>query len=209
MIAVAIFSSDPDLRRSLEQLMRGEPGVAIVGVADDPSGVPQLIEQNRADALLADSPPHRQLSDWCIRYDRTAFVVLVQGADLEVEALHAGAQAILPRSAGRGEIVVAIQAVTGGLAVLPHDLVATLLNGGAPADPMPGHDEAGGARLTPRELEVLAAMADGASNKAIARRLEISFHTAKFHVAAILEKLNADSRTEAVTRAAQLGLVML
>jgi FixJ family two-component response regulator len=54
-----------------------------------------------------------------------------------------------------------------------------------------------------------AAMADGVSNKAIARRLGISFHTAKFHVAAILAKLNADSRTEAVARAAQLGLVML
>jgi DNA-binding NarL/FixJ family response regulator len=61
-------------------------------------------------------------------------------------------------------------------------------------------------RLTPRELEVLAAMADGISNKAIAG---ISFHTAKFHVAAILAKLNAGSRTEAVARAAQLGLVML
>jgi DNA-binding CsgD family transcriptional regulator len=64
-------------------------------------------------------------------------------------------------------------------------------------------------RLTPRELDVLAAMADGASNKIIARRLGISFHTAKFHVAAILAKLDADSRTEAVTKAAQLGLVML
>lgn len=63
--------------------------------------------------------------------------------------------------------------------------------------------------LTPRELEVLAAMADGASNKAIARRLGISFHTAKFHVAAILEKLDADSRTEAVLEAARLGLIML
>jgi DNA-binding NarL/FixJ family response regulator len=65
------------------------------------------------------------------------------------------------------------------------------------------------ARLTPRELQVLAAMADGASNKAIARRLGISFHTAKFHVAAILAKLDADSRTEAVAKAAQSGLVML
>jgi DNA-binding NarL/FixJ family response regulator len=63
--------------------------------------------------------------------------------------------------------------------------------------------------LTRRELDVLAAMADGASNKVIARRLGISFHTAKFHVAAILAKLDADSRTEAVTKAAQLGLVML
>jgi DNA-binding NarL/FixJ family response regulator len=65
------------------------------------------------------------------------------------------------------------------------------------------------ARLTRRELEVLAAMADGASNKAIARRLGISLHTVKFHVAAILAKLDADSRTEAVAKAAQLGLVML
>jgi DNA-binding NarL/FixJ family response regulator len=56
---------------------------------------------------------------------------------------------------------------------------------------------------------VLAAMADGASNKAIARRLAISYHTVKFHVAAILTKLDADSRTEAVARAAHLGLVML
>jgi len=56
---------------------------------------------------------------------------------------------------------------------------------------------------------VLAALADGASNKVIARRLGISFHTAKFHVAAILAKLAADSRTEAVTKAAQLGLIML
>ena len=52
-------------------------------------------------------------------------------------------------------------------------------------------------------------MADGASNKVIARRLGISLYTAKFHVAAILTKLDADSRTEAVARAAHLSLVML
>jgi DNA-binding NarL/FixJ family response regulator len=70
-------------------------------------------------------------------------------------------------------------------------------------------DGASRVSLTPREHEVLAAMADGASNKVIARRLGISLHTAKFHVAAILAKLDADSRTEAVARAAHLGLVML
>lgn len=69
-----------------------------------------------------------------------------------------------------------------------------------------GEAEAG---LTPREIEVLAAMADGASNKMIARRLGISFHTVKFHVASILAKLDADSRTEAVAQGARLGLVML
>ena len=67
----------------------------------------------------------------------------------------------------------------------------------------------GAAALTPREREVLAALADGASNKVIARRLGISFHTAKFHVAAVLAKLDVDSRTEAVAVAARQGLVML
>jgi DNA-binding NarL/FixJ family response regulator len=64
-------------------------------------------------------------------------------------------------------------------------------------------------RLSKREIAVLTAMTDGLSNKAIARRLGISFHTVKFHVASILEKLEAESRTEAVFKAAQLGIVML
>ena len=63
--------------------------------------------------------------------------------------------------------------------------------------------------LTPREIEVVTLLMDGASNKEIARKLDISFHTAKFHVAAILEKLNATTRTEAVTKAARLGIVMI
>jgi DNA-binding NarL/FixJ family response regulator len=109
----------------------------------------------------------------------------------------------------RSEIVAAIKAVTNGLVVLPRELLPTLLNAGSDADEVLDGNDAVRTLLTARELEVLAALADGASNKAIARRLGISFHTAKLHVAAILTKLNADSRTEAVTRAAQLGLVML
>jgi NarL family two-component system response regulator YdfI len=210
MVAIAIFSTDPVLRHSLEQLLRTDPAVTIVGVADDPSAVLRLIEQNHLDAVLADAPPPEQLSDWRMRHGRTAFVVLIEATDPEdgIEALQAGAGAILPRAAERDEIVAALKAVANGLAVLPRELVATLLAGSLD-DALPDGHDAAGARLTPRELEVLAAMADGASNKAIARRLEISFHTAKFHVAAILAKLDADSRTEAVTKAAQLGLVML
>jgi two-component system, NarL family, response regulator YdfI len=211
MLAIAIFSADPVLRGSLERLLREDPAVAIVGVAGDPPAVLRLIEQNQIDVVLADAPPRDQLSDWRLRHHQTAFVILVDGSDPEdsIEALHAGAAAILPRSAGRDEMMVAIRAAANGLAVLPRELVATLIAGDVLADGSLDADGAADARLTPRELEVLAAMADGASNKAIARRLEISFHTAKFHVAAILAKLDADSRTEAVTRAAQLGLVML
>jgi DNA-binding CsgD family transcriptional regulator len=63
--------------------------------------------------------------------------------------------------------------------------------------------------LTPRELEVLALLAEGASNKAIALRLGISVHTAKFHVGSLLDKLDAVGRTDAVAHAARLGVILL
>jgi DNA-binding CsgD family transcriptional regulator len=63
--------------------------------------------------------------------------------------------------------------------------------------------------LTPRELEVLVLLAEGASNKQIARRLGISAHTAKYHVASLLEKLDAVSRTDAVAHAARIGVLHL
>jgi DNA-binding NarL/FixJ family response regulator len=90
--------------------------------------------------------------------------------------------------------------VASGLAVLDAAAAGELLRP-APAAPSEG--------LTPRELEVLALLAEGLSNKAIAGRLGISDHTAKFHVNAILGKLGAENRSEAIVRAARLGLVVL
>jgi DNA-binding CsgD family transcriptional regulator len=66
-----------------------------------------------------------------------------------------------------------------------------------------------GVALTARELEVLALLAEGASNKLIGRRLGISAHTAKYHVASLLEKLDAVSRTDAVAQAARIGVLHL
>ena len=63
--------------------------------------------------------------------------------------------------------------------------------------------------LTPRELEVLALLAEGMSNKAIARRLGISIHTAKFHVGALIDKFDAIGRTDAVAHAARRGVIQL
>ena len=63
--------------------------------------------------------------------------------------------------------------------------------------------------LTPRELEVLTLLAEGMSNKAIARRLGISVHTAKFHVGALIDKLDAVGRTDAVAHAARRGVIHL
>ena len=75
-----------------------------------------------------------------------------------------------------------------------------------PAAPMDSHREA---PLTPRELEVLTLLAEGASNKVIARRLGISVHTAKFHVGQVLDKLDATGRTDAVAHAARQGVIHL
>ena len=210
MVAVAIFSIDPGLRRDLEQLPGDDPAVVIVGMADQLSSLRELVDRNRVDVLVADTPTRELLAEYRARHDRIALVVLLEGEDAEapLQALGAGASAALDRSASRHEIIAAVKAAATGLVVVPPDLLATLLEA-PPADDVLKANGAGRARLTRRELEVLAAMADGASNKAIARRLGISFHTAKFHVAAILAKLDADSRTEAVAKAAQLGLVML
>jgi len=65
------------------------------------------------------------------------------------------------------------------------------------------------AALTPREREVLELMAEGASNKMIARALGISVHTAKFHVGSVIDKLDATGRTDAVAQAARLGVIRL
>jgi len=78
---------------------------------------------------------------------------------------------------------------------------AALVPASAPADPQ--------APLTPREREVLELMAEGASNKMIARALGISVHTAKFHVGSVIDKLDATGRTDAVAQAARLGVIRL
>ena len=65
------------------------------------------------------------------------------------------------------------------------------------------------AALTPREIQVLRLLAEGASNKSIARRLGISVHTVKFHVASLLDKFEAIGRTDAVTHAVRLGVIQL
>jgi DNA-binding CsgD family transcriptional regulator len=74
-----------------------------------------------------------------------------------------------------------------------------------PGEPDLGPDVA----LTPRELDVLALIAEGESNKAIARRLAISLHTVKFHIASLLDKLDAQDRAEAVAQGARLGAIRL
>ncbi len=100
-------------------------------------------------------------------------------------------------------ITVALQALARGLVVVEPLLASSLYSRAAPPA------EGSGESLTPRESEVLQLLAQGMTNKAIAHRLNITEHTVKFHVNAIMGKLNAQSRTDAVVRATRLGWVIL
>ncbi|AKQ69773.1 DNA-binding response regulator, LuxR family [Myxococcus hansupus] len=121
-------------------------------------------------------------------------------------ALGAGARGLLFRDVEPATLTAGLLAVARGLSVFDPALSELrAMPRDAPLGPSTGAPDA----LTPREREVLGLLAEGLSNKAIADRLSISEHTAKFHVNAVLAKLGVQRRTEAVVRAAKLGWVTL
>ena len=126
-------------------------------------------------------------------------VVLGEGADDYGHSV----RAYLPADAAAAEILAAIAAVGQGLVVLTQVQAERLIPARSSRENLPRLVEA----LTPREIEVLRLMSDGLVNKEIADRLGISEHTAKFHVASILGKLQASSRTDAVARGMRRGLI--
>jgi DNA-binding NarL/FixJ family response regulator len=136
--------------------------------------------------------------------DRPPLVILGAEPETDWPDLGGGPVAFLAGEAGTDELVAAVHAVVHGLIVLDPAIagVAGLRWNGVspPADPA---DDV----LTPRELEVLRLVANGLPNKTIAHQLSISEHTVKFHVGSILTKLDASSRTEAVTIATRRGLL--
>jgi DNA-binding NarL/FixJ family response regulator len=208
--AIAICAADRPLRDRLARLARENAGHAVAGTVGDPAALTRLLEQTRIALVLADRPTAEQLRRWTSRCRDTAFIAIIEETRAAaLDLVRAGARALLSRSADDAAIAAAMAAVQHGLCVLPQGLIQAPPSTAEVAGDPSWSPRAGEPALTARELEVLAALADGLSNKAIARRLGISLHTAKFHVGGILAKLDADSRTEAVTRAAQRGLVLL
>ncbi len=124
------------------------------------------------------------------------------------EAVRGNVRALLPRDAPAAAILAAVEAAANGLAVIDPQELEGLLGAPGLAETAEAADTQG-APLTPREMEVLRMLADGAANKEIAWKLAISEHTVKFHVASVMGKLNASSRTEAVTRGLRRGLILM
>lgn len=133
--------------------------------------------------------------------DRAAFDgALLVLSDDPAHAADATLPGVLPLGADARLVAAAVAALGAGLSVrLPGARDAAGFAAQEPARPL----------LTPREVEVLALVGDGHSNKGIARRLNISAHTVKYHLEAIFAKLGVKSRAEAVTRGLRLGVHIL
>ena len=148
----------------------------------------RLLQSLGHDVVAGEEQPDVVLADQQRPEEGRHPAVVLGGMDAEAEG-------VLPENAGAAEIDATLRAVALGLIVR------------SPAARTPGfsaiQEAEARALLTPREAQILDAIADGLTNKAIARRLGISLHTVKFHVESVFRKLGASTRTEAVARATE------
>jgi len=217
VIRVLIAAASSVSRAGLEALLqtgpRSEPGIEIVGRASGLASLPALAEQLQPDVVVLDADGFDHLSLMSVFLDEdyspeVAAVVLTENASPSwtADALRAGVRAILPRDLSAQELLAAVEAAAAGLVVLHPREVGAVVPAATAAFT---RAETLVEPLTPREREVLQMLAAGLVNKEIAARLSISEHTVKFHVASILGKLGAATRTEAVSIGIRHGLILL
>ena len=210
MIRVLVKASSAIARAGLESLISGHPGFQLV--RDSPVGASAPGSESLPDVLVAEAESladdfAREALDWASAGGPVVLLVRNLGSESIAEALREGVKAVLPAGLTAAEIAAAIEAAAAGLVVLDglgaEALVRSAAHvGGGEVKPLVES-------LTPREIEVLRLVAAGLGNKEIAGRLEISEHTVKFHVASLMGKLGAASRTEAVTLGIRHGLIMI
>jgi DNA-binding NarL/FixJ family response regulator len=201
---VLIMGADSLARAGLAALLTDQRGCAVVGQVDGSGDLVTDLLAYNPDVLIVDlawdpAEPLERLAD----LPDNVPPVLALVADESHAALGwaAGVRGLLWREVDAPSLVAAIKALAQGVVVLDPHLADTLVSTQDRVAPSTAGE------VTPRELEVLRLLAEGLPNKIIAQRLSISDHTVKFHVNAILAKLGAQSRTEAVTLAIRRGLV--
>jgi two-component system, NarL family, nitrate/nitrite response regulator NarL len=204
-LRVLLVASDPVVRRALSTNLRARFEAPEVTVA---SSMPDVM-------------PDVDLTLWDLGADAIGLIERLQTTTLPAapvvaliptgeharDALTWGARGVLPRDADDDLLVSALRAASRGLTVIAPTFLDALLNAEA-REPAPTPTPSGES-LTTREREVLGHIAEGLSNKLIAHQLGISEHTVKFHVNAVMARLGAQSRTEAVVTAARRGLLVL
>jgi two-component system, NarL family, response regulator YdfI len=211
VISVFLVSALPRARRELE-LTFEQSDIQVVGSSSEIETAAEELSERETDILLVkvDNDLREGLLESIeeMRLTReTAIVFLVEqtSVDFVQRAARSGVKGILASEVDAKSLRSALQAVADGFLVLsPEESAAIQTDAGALREPTEAIEA-----LTTREKEVLQKIANGLANKEIAVRLNISEHTVKFHVASILGKLGASSRTEAVTIGMRRGLILV
>jgi len=202
-----IVAVDPYIRASLTTIIEEIPGCRVIKDSNPQNAVDYIEETAHGwdiDVLIWDcgwTPDGLVLPFF---HDlEMPVVLLMEDGEYAAQAWASGAKAIVPRLIDSLKLESVVKSVTRNLLVFDPNLTQSLF----PNQPL--FIDHNVEPPTPRELEVLQQLAQGLTNKAIAQQLQISEHTVKFHMNSILGKLNVQSRTEAVVRATQLGLIAL
>ena len=194
MIAVLIAASSAVGRAGLKSLVE-DTGECVVAGTASAGEIVELAFELHPDVILWQISPDEDAGAILRLLERQNTILLTSNAGLD--SIRAGARGVLPPDASPDQIGAAIRAAAAGLGVFsPEHLEAPALQRTA-------------STLTAREKEVLQMIAEGLANKEIAWRLGISDHTVKFHVSALLGKLGAGSRAEAIGAGIRQGVIML
>jgi DNA-binding NarL/FixJ family response regulator len=210
VIRIAIADDHPVVREGLVAMLETEPDFQVVGTATTGAEAVALVARTDPDVMLLDLElPEldgvgvlRRLVAEGARVRVIVFTVFDTDERI-IAAVEAGAAGYLLKGAPRAELFAAVRTVAAGgslLASVASSAVLRRVRGEVPP---------GGLSLTPREREVLEALARGLGNKQIAAELGVSERTVKFHVSSLFVKLGAGNRTEAVTIGARAGLVSI
>ena len=211
-IRVLLADDQTLVRSGFRMILRAEPDIDVVGEASDGAEAIELARELEPDIVLMDvRMPNvdgieatRQIVDGSEHAPRVLVLTTFDLDEYVYEALRAGASGFLLKDAPEEQLVSGIRIVAGGASLFAPAVTRRLIErfaARAPPAPPPALGE-----LTPRELEVLRLIARGLSNAEIAAELVVSEHTAKTHVAHILDKLDLRDRVQAVVLAYESGI---
>jgi two-component system, NarL family, nitrate/nitrite response regulator NarL len=199
-LAAAIIAESSLVRSGLSSILNASSQIRVVAEAT-PSEAKEMGTEG-VDVVVCDVADTTSANAAIENTPKGVPVLALIGAPERArELVRAGARGVLNRDASSERLCAASIAVAAGLCTLDEQTLEELVS--------PRTTQPQASVLTPREHQVLELLAEGLSNKVIALRLDISEHTAKFHVNSILDKLEADTRTDAVVRAARSGMLTI